>query len=89
MASGDGGVRPKDAAVTRSATGNVKAVDYKQLSQGNYDEARWDDNEFDSGRSDQNYSDTGLYHDQEKPEVHLLGISRKSLPQIRGDLDYQ
>ena len=49
MASGDGGVRPKDAAVTRSATGNVKAVDYKQLSQGNYDEARWDGNEFDSG----------------------------------------
>ena len=88
MASGDGGVRPKDAAVTRSATGNVKAVDYKQLSQGNYDEARWDGNEFDSGRSDQN-SDTGLYHDQEKPEVHLFGISRKSLPQIRGDLDFQ
>ena len=79
MASGDGGVRPKDAAVTRSATGNVKAVDYKQLSQGNYDEARWDGNEFDSGRSDQN-SDTGLITTKRNRKFTCLEFPENPFP---------
>ena len=92
MASGDDSARTKDVAVTRSATGKSKPVDYKQLMQGNYEEARWRGDEFDLGRSDQN-SDTGLYQDRHdvRPEVDAFGISREthSLPHGDLDLDFQ
>ena len=90
MASGDDGARPKDVAVTRSATGKSKPVDYRQLMQGKYQEAKWRGDEFDSGRSDQD-SDTGLYQDRHDviPEVDAFGISRETPSLPRGDLDFQ
>ena len=90
MASGDDGARPKDVAVTRSATEKSKPVDYRQLMQGKYQEAKWRGDEFDSGRSDQD-SDTGLYQDRHDviPEVDAFGISRETPSLPRGDLDFQ
>ena len=54
---------------------------------GNYEEARWRGDEFDSGRSDQD-SDTGLYQDRQ-PEAGAFGNSGKPLSFPHGDLDYQ
>ena len=78
MASGDDSVRPKNAAATRSTTGKAKVVDYKQLVMGNYEDARWRGDEFDSGRSDQDLIPDFIRIDNRK--LVRLGITGNPFP---------